>query len=147
MADSCFSEHSSRSVFSFKKELYTNIRGCGLREVDCQELFEVLCVWPNLEWTQHLKYVKYVAEYPEFAIQRITRIYMILHTLCDHGYLQKCRICGGTGCNWCDPERCTLPLTVKGSPMNKQFIERCFEASQTNVMPGNLGITSAMRSA
>ena len=29
---------------------------------------------------------------------------------------QQCKICGGPGCNWCNKEKCTLPLDVRGYP-------------------------------
>ena len=56
---------------------------------------------------------------------RITRIHKVLHALSNQGYLRKaCKICGGTKCNWCDPDNCRLPDNVGGNPMNKEWILR-----------------------
>ena len=69
-ADSSLPGKPSGSAFDFEKELLKNIQSLGLREAHCEALFDVLVVWENLEWTQHLTYIAYVAEHPDSAIHR-----------------------------------------------------------------------------
>ena len=130
-------EASSALGSVFDNKLYTTIleRGLsqrrGLSDDDCQSLFAVLRIWPNLEWPQLECYIGYVTSDPESALQRITRIHMILHTLRDQGFMNAnscCSICGGPGCHWCDDKKYTLPLDAPEIIMNKDIIRRRFEA-------------------
>ena len=79
----------SGSAFDFEKELLNNIQSLGLREAHCEGIFDVLVVWENLEWTQHLTYIAYVAEHPDSAIHGITKIFKVLHSLSEMGFLMK----------------------------------------------------------
>ena len=144
-ADTGLRGKPSGSAFDFEKELLKNIQSLGLREAHCEALFDVLVVWENLEWTQHLTYIAYVAEHPDSAIERITKIFKVLHSLSEMGFLmkrhrtgpcyseyvkQQCKICGGPGCNWCNKEKWTLPLDARGNPMNKEFMKKRGEAKR-----------------
>ena len=130
-------EASSALGSVFDNKLYTTIleRGLLQRRVlnddDWQSLFAVLRIWPNLEWPQLECFIGYVTSDPEWALRRITRIHMILHTLRDQGFMNAnscCSICGGPGCHWCNKKKCILPLNAPGKPMNKDVIRRRFEA-------------------
>ena len=123
----------------FDNRLSKEIQRHGLSGDNCQSLFAVLRQWHSLEWCQVESYIVYVASDPRCALQRMTRVHKILHTLLDQGYLTKsasprcapkvpdCKICGGTGCNWCNKKRCTLPASAPGNPMNKEWIIKWYE--------------------
>ena len=57
--------------------------------------------------------------------KRVIRIDRMMHILFQQRVYEApfaCKVCGGTGCNWCCPAKCRLSIRCKGNPMNKEYI-------------------------
>ena len=59
--------------------------------------------------------------------KRVIRIDLMMYVLLQqrvHEPRLACKVCGGTGCNWCCPAKCRLSFRCRYGPMNKEFIIR-----------------------
>ena len=59
--------------------------------------------------------------------KRVIRIDLMMYVLLQqrvHEPRLACKVCGGTGCNWCCPAKCRLSFRCRYGSMNKEFIIR-----------------------
>ena len=57
--------------------------------------------------------------------KRVIRIDLMMYVLLQqrvHEPRLACKVCGGTGCNWCCPAKCRLSIRCGARAMNKEYM-------------------------
>ena len=115
-----------RCAIDRRAKIFKKAFGC---EEDCDGIaeayFQVVLPWiRHLSFSQLMIWNDYVFQARHGVLHRVTKIHQMLHVLCQQRYFQtppSCKVCGGPGCNWCNPSKCCLSLRARGNPMNKEY--------------------------